>query len=219
MLKGMLLDIDGTLVLSNDAHAHSWVDAFERFGYRVSFDAVRPLIGMGGDKLIRTVVPGLTDESGDGKKIKELRSKIFLDTYAAGVGPAQGARRLIEGLQAGGIKTIVASSSTQEELDALLKAGNLQDILTKSTTSDDADNSKPDPDIVQVALQKLGLAADEVLMLGDTPYDIASARKARIRCVAVRCGGWPDDGLAGAVQIYDDPAAVLEHLAELTAQV
>jgi HAD superfamily hydrolase (TIGR01509 family) len=211
MIRGFLLDIDGTLVLSNDAHAHAWLDAFAEFGYSVAFDEVRHLIGMGGDKLISTLQPELNDHEGVGKQITEARSKIFLKKYASELKPAPGSRELIQALLARDLKLIAASSSKQDELDVLLKAAEVDDLLTEATTSDDADNSKPDPDIVEVALDQLGLSADEALMLGDTPYDIQSAKKAGVKCIAVRCGGWSDSKLHGALAIYDDPADVLAH--------
>jgi HAD superfamily hydrolase (TIGR01509 family) len=216
MLKGVLLDIDGTLVLSNDAHAHAWVEAFSQFGYTVEFDEVRRLIGMGADKLIASVQPGLTDTEGTGKKIKEARSKIFLEKYAPHLQPAPGSRDLIEALQANGLKTIAASSSKSDELSALLKAARVDDLLTQATTSDDVDNSKPDPDIVQVALDKIGVRPDEAIMIGDTPYDIEAAARAGVRCIAVRCGGWEDEELAGAAAIYADPADIAAQIGALT---
>lgn len=211
MIRGILLDIDGTLVLSNDAHAFSWVDAFAQYGYEVAFDTVRPLIGMGGDKLIATVQPELTDSVGVGKKIKEAHSQVFLEKYAPDLKPTPGGRRLLQALLARDLRLIAASSSKQDELDVLLKTAEVDDLLVEATTSDDADNSKPDPDIVDIALDKLGLSADEALMLGDTPYDIQSAKKVGVKCIAVRCGGWPDSKLQGALAIYDDPADVLAH--------
>lgn len=215
MIKGILLDVDGTLVLSNEAHAHSWVDAFAEYGYSVPFDKTLRLVGMGGDKLITELQPELNDESGDGKKIKDLRTEIFLGEYASDLQPAPGARQLVETLHAAGLKTVAASSSKQQELEVLLKAANVGDLLTEATSTDDADNSKPDPDIIQAALHKIGLAADEVILIGDTPYDIESAGKAGIKCIAVRCGGWDDEGLKGAIAVFDDPQELLSSLPAL----
>jgi HAD superfamily hydrolase (TIGR01509 family) len=215
MIRGVLLDIDGTLVLSNDAHAHAWVEAFAQCGYEVAFDEVRWLIGMGGDKLVSKVRPGMSDKEGDGKKITEARSRIFLEKYASELQPAPGARELVLELQSRGLKTIAASSAKSDELQALLKAAGIDDVLKEATTSDDAENSKPDPDIVHVALDKIGLAPEEVIMVGDTHYDVESAAQAGVKCIAVRCGGWPDAKLEGAQAIYDDPAALMAHLADI----
>ncbi|HSH18303.1 MAG TPA: HAD family hydrolase [Candidatus Saccharimonadales bacterium] len=219
MILGVLLDVDGTLVLSNDAHAQSFVDAFAQYGYDVDFAKVRRLIGMGTDKLISTVRPELNEEEGDGKKIKEVRSKIFLEKYAPDLQPAPGSRQLVETLHEYGLRTIVASSSKSDELGVLLKAAQVDDLLTEATTSDDAENSKPDPDIVQVALDKIGLSADEVIMVGDTPYDIQAAGKAGVACIAVRCGGCKNEDLQGALGVYEDPTDLVRNQEEILTVV
>jgi HAD superfamily hydrolase (TIGR01549 family) len=210
MIRGILFDVDGTLVLSNDAHAQAWVEAFAAYGFMVQFDDIRKLIGMGSDKLIDSLFPEMNDEEGIGNQIKERRKELFLEKYAAGLRPAPGARDLVKAVHDTGLKMIAATSAGTKELSILLKAAQVDDLLTEATTSDDADNSKPDPDIVEVALEKICLPADEAVMIGDTPYDIEAASKAGVRCIAVRCGGWDDESLRGAVAIYDDPAAVLK---------
>lgn len=210
-LKGVILDVDGTLVLSNDAHARAWADAFAEYDYEVPFERVRPLIGMGGDKLMPTVAPGLSDEEGVGKQIAERRKQIFRARYAATLSPAPGSRELLLRLREAGLDLAVASSAKADELQTLLKAAQVDDLIGETTTSSDADESKPAPDIVGVALKKLGLHADEVVMLGDTPYDIESATGCGVRVIAVRCGGFSDEQLSGALAIYDDPADALAH--------
>jgi HAD superfamily hydrolase (TIGR01509 family) len=217
MIRGILFDIDGTLLLSNEAHAHAWQDAFAKHGFSVELDALRKLIGMGSDKLIESLFPEMNDEAGVGNAIKDDRTAIFLETYTTGLQPAPGARELVMAVQRAGLKTVAASSASSKELAVLLKAAGVDDLLTEATTSDDVDNSKPDADIVEAALDKIGLPASEVLMIGDTPYDIEAASKAGARCVAVRCGGWHDAALAGAIRIYDDPADVQVHWAEIIA--
>lgn len=212
MIKSILLDVDGTLVLSNHAHAEAWVDAFAMHGYTVDFDTVLGLIGMGGDKLIQRLQPELSEDQGDGKLIKEARQKIFLEQYARDLQSAPGARQLVQELQDRGLQCIVASSAKQDELDVLLKSARVDDLLSEATTSDDAEHSKPDPDIVHVALERIGAEPSETIMIGDTPYDIQAARQAGVKCIALRCGGWNDDGLKEAVAIYDNPADLLAHL-------
>ncbi len=211
MVKGVLLDMDGTLVLSNDAHALAWVEAFAHHGYTIDYEAVRPLIGMGGDKLMPRLVPDLDKNSGPGKAIGEFRTKLFLHKYAPGLQPAPGTRELVQRLQADGFKLIVASSAKDEELEVLLKVAKVDDLLKLSTTSSDTDGSKPEPDIVQAALDKLGMFGQETIMLGDTPYDVEAASASGVPLVAVRCGGFSDQDLAGAEAIYDSPADLLDH--------
>lgn len=208
-IKGVLLDVDGTLVLSNDAHAQAWVEAFAAYGYEISFDRVRPKIGMGGDRIIPTFVPGLNDREGEGKEISEYRRKLIVEDFGSKIFPARGARQLILKMQEAGLKLIIATSAHPEELEILLKAARVNDLLPEATTSSDADSSKPDPDIVRVALNKIELEPGEVVMLGDTPYDIESAGLAGIKVIAMRCGGFADRELSGAIAIYDDPAELL----------
>lgn len=213
-LQGVILDVDGTLVLSNDAHAHAWVDAFAEFGYEVSFEQVRPLIGMGGDQVIPRVMPGLTKDEGDGKAISERRKELIINRYGPKVQPANGTRQLVQHMKDAGLRLIIASSATSQELEILLKVGQVDDLLDEATTSSDAEASKPAPDIVEAALSKLKMQPSQVLMLGDTPYDIQSADAAGVGVIAVRCGGFDDAALAGAKAIYDDPADLLAHYAD-----
>lgn len=212
-IRGVILDVDGTLVLSNDAHARAWVDAFVEHGYDVAYTQVRLLIGMGGDKLLPTVVPGLNEQSGPGKAIAERRKAFFRERYAADLKPAPGGRELILKLRADGLRYIIGSSAKSDELDMLLEAAQVADLIEQATTSSDAEESKPAPDIVGVALGKLGLEPAQVVMLGDTPYDIESAAGCQIGTIAVRCGGFSDEQLRGALAIYNDPRDVLAHYA------
>ncbi len=201
--------MDGTLVLSNDAHAESWVRAFQKFGFEASHDHIRALIGMGGDKLVRAVDTSLDNEKGIGKQISDYRKELFEKEYVENLRPAPGSRKLVERLQGAGYKTVVASSASEQEIEKLLIAAEVNDLLPLTTTSDDAEESKPDPDIVHAALKKAGLPANEVVMIGDTPYDVEAATKAGVRVIAVRCGGWNDADLVGAIAVYDNPAALL----------
>jgi HAD superfamily hydrolase (TIGR01509 family) len=209
MLRGMLLDIDGTLLLSNDAHAQAWVDAFKEFDRDVPFEKIQPLIGMGGDKLVATLAPDLDESEGLGKQITDRRKKIFLEKYAPTLQPAPGGRDLLVHLRDLGLTLTIATSAKNEELAILLKAAQIEDLIHETTTSDDADESKPEPDIVEAALERAGLQADEVLMLGDTPYDVEAAGKAGVGAVVVRCGGHDKD-LGDALGVYDTPADLLE---------
>ena len=211
VVQGVILDVDGTLVLSNDAHAQAYVDAFAEFGYDVEFERIRPLIGMGGDQLIPQIVPELKDEEGKVEAISERRKELIISHYGPPLSPTNGARQLILHMQQAGLQLMIASSATGEEMQVLLKAAQVDDLLKEATTSSDAEASKPAPDIVEVALSKLKMVPDEVLMLGDTPYDIQSASAAGVDVIGLRCGGFDDASLAGAKAIYDDPADVLAH--------
>lgn len=225
MLRGILLDIDGTLLLSNDAHAQAWSDALHDFGYDIPWQRIQPLIGMGGDKLLATLVSGLSTEEGTGKEIADHRQMIFLQRYLPSLKQAPGSRELVAKLRDLGMKRVVATSAKGQELEGLLHAAGIADLVEEETTSDDVEHSKPAPDIVHAALAKGDLRPEESLLIGDTPYDVESASKARVGVVAVRCGGHDDEDLSGALAVYEDPADLLAHLDEspisrqLTARV
>ena len=110
---------------------------------------------------------------------------------------------------------VVATSGTPDPTKALLDRVGVLDMLNGIVTGDDVEESKPDPDIVGAALQKLGLPAEDVHMLGDTPNHVEAARRAGVGPLAVRTGGWSDEGLKGAVRIFDSPADRLTHYAEI----
>src|SRR5687768_14777421 len=211
-LSGVLLDVDGTLVDSNDLHARAWVDAFREFGHDVPYERVRPLIGMGGDNLLPEAA-GLSKEDSPGEELAKRRGAIFKERYLPSVRPFPRVRELLEAMRGAGLELAVASSAQKDELKALLRIAGVEDLIESKTSASDAERSKPDPDIIVAALGRLGCAPAQALMVGDTPYDIEAAGKAGVRTVAFRCGGWDDEGLAGALAVYDSPADLLDRFA------
>jgi len=206
----VIFDIDGTLVDSNDAHAQSWVDTFAEAGYDVPFAVVRPLIGMGADKLLPKTI-GVKHDSKEDKKLIKRRSEIFRKKYLPTLRPLEGSRALVLRVRADGLKAIVATSAKDEELQDLLKAAEVADLMEEKATASDAKRSKPDPDIVEAAIEESGTSPHNLVMIGDTPYDIEAAARAKVRTIAFRSGGWSDADLHGAVEIYDGPADLLVH--------
>jgi len=210
-LRTVLLDVDGTLIDSNDGHARAWVGALRAHGYVIPFEQVRPLIGMGGDKLIPALT-GLDPKSAEAERIGETRSELFLDEELRSLQPTRGARSLLEHLLGVGFELVVATSAKDDEVRALLEQAGVSDLIQLASSADDAERSKPDPDIVQAALRLSGSQAAHSAMLGDTPYDVEAAARARVPAIALRCGGWWDDAaLARATALYDDPADLLAH--------
>ncbi|HEY3254215.1 MAG TPA: HAD family hydrolase [Polyangiaceae bacterium] len=207
-LKAVLLDVDGTLVDSNDAHAQAWLEVFQRNGYPGTFEWVRELIGKGGDKLIPEIT-GLAEDSHEAKRLANERSALFSREYLGQIQPFPRAEALLRRLREQELQLIVASSAKEDELRPLLAVCGALPFVQQQTSSDDAKHSKPDPDIVQVALRKAACSAGEAVMLGDTPYDVQAASKAGVRAVALRSGGHPDEALSGAIAIYDDVADLL----------
>jgi phosphoglycolate phosphatase-like HAD superfamily hydrolase len=205
-----LLDIDGTLVASNDAHARAWVDALREAGFEVPFDRVRPLIGMGADQLLPALSPQLSASTEPGKTIARRRGEIFKERYVATLKPTRGARELLLAFKAGGVARVAATSAKKDELDLLLARAGVADLISAASTADDAPASKPAPDIVQAALRRSAADPATSFLLGDTKYDIAAAAKTGVPTIALRCGGSSDADLAGAAAIYDDPLSLLE---------
>ena len=211
--KVVVLDIDGTLVDSNDEHAHAWVDVGREFGHPIGYDRVRRLIGMGGDKVLPELT-GIEEDTDEGTRIKERRGEIFRERYLPTLRAFPHARELLERFRDDGYTLVVATSASKEDMDALLEQAGIQDLMEEKTSSSDADASKPDPDIVQAALESADARPGDAIMLGDTPYDVEASGRAGVRCVALRCGGWGDDELGGAVAVYDDPADLLARYAD-----
>lgn len=206
--RGVILDVDGTLVDSNAAHTRAWVEAFAEAGHDVPESRVRRLIGMGGDKIVPEIT-GLTEGSAEAERIAKRRGEIFRSRYLPALAPFPCVRELLLRLKQDGLALAVASSAEKEELGTLLRIAGADDLLTGEASSDDAERSKPDPDVVSAALGRLGLCAGEAVMIGDTPYDLEAAARAGLTAIAFRCGGWTDTELAGASAIYDDAADLL----------
>lgn len=212
-LKAVLLDIDGTLMDSNDEHARAWVDALAEFGHAVEYERVRRMIGMGGDKVLPELT-GIEEDTDEGTRIKDRRGEIFRERYLPSLKPFPHAADLLRRFGEAGLTLVVATSASKTDMKGLLKQGGLEDLMDEKTSSSDADASKPDPDIVQAALKRGGCEPGEALMLGDTPYDILAASRAGVRCVALTCGGWSEDELKDAVAVYRDPADLLARFDE-----
>lgn len=210
-IEGLLLDVDGTLVDSNDAHAHAWMDSFSDFGFKPAYKDVRERIGMGGDNLL-PLVAKISIKSKEGQAIDKLRRTIFHERYLKKIKPFHFAQQLLETLNKLNFKLVVASSASEEDLLALLRQTGLYHLIDDYTSSTDVEFSKPNPDIVEVALEKMQLPASKVLMLGDTPYDIDAARKVGVDTIAFTCGGWKAKDLRDAVKIYKDPEDLLHDL-------
>ncbi|HKH43296.1 MAG TPA: HAD family hydrolase [Thermoanaerobaculia bacterium] len=211
--RGILLDMDGTLIDSNDAHARAWYRAFADNGEPVAYDEIRQRIGMGGDNLLPAIL-GIEKESELGSRISERRSEIYRDEYLPGIRPFPGVRPLLERMRETGLRLAIATSSPTEELEPAIDLAGIRDLLEKSTSADDADSSKPDPDILHAALDQLGLRPEDAVMLGDTPYDIAAAGRAGLDVIAFRSGGFSDEDLTGAVALFDGPEDLLKRWEE-----
>jgi HAD superfamily hydrolase (TIGR01509 family) len=206
--RAVILDMDGTLIDSNAAHVQAWVEALRDHGREVSEEDIWPWVGMGGDNLLPAAVR-ISKQSPEGKAIAERRGEIFRSKYLPYLKPFPEVRPLLERMRADGLRLAVATSSPEDEVKKAIAIVGIGDLLEETTSASDAARSKPDPDVVQAALDRLKLTAGEVLMLGDTPYDIQAAGKIGIGVLAFRCGGFGDGDLKDALAIYDDAADLL----------
>ena len=208
-IETVLFDVDGTLTDSNDAHARAWVDALGEAGFTVPFERVRPLIGLGADRLLPELDLGLTAGDEPGATIVKRRREIFLATYLPTVRGLPGSRELLQRLRDDAYRCIVASSASEHELQPLLDIAQVDGLFEHAMKPEEVDASKPAPDIVLAALAWSKTAPERAVMVGDSRYDVEAANKAKVPVIALRCGGSGPRDLEGAAAIFDDPAALL----------
>jgi HAD superfamily hydrolase (TIGR01549 family) len=148
-------------------------------------------------------------------KISRRRSELFQERYLSQVKGFANVRTLFERILADGKKIALASSAQGDELEAYKERAQIADLIDAETSKDDAKRSKPHADIFEAALVRLGHPSpDATMVVGDTPYDIEAARKAGLQAIGVRCGGFSDSSLRGAIALYDNPTDLLAHYAE-----
>ena len=209
---GVLFDVDGTLVDTPYLHAVAWWQAMRRFGYDAPMASVHRAVGMGADKIIEQVLGDRRDKSHDGA-IAGAHTELY-KPYWPQLRPLPGAADLLRACKARGYRVVLASSASEEEVKALRRALDADDAVDVATTGDDAGESKPAPDILQVALERSGLDPERAVFLGDAVWDVYACARVGLPCVAVTCGGTSEGELrdAGAAAVYVDPAAVLADL-------
>jgi HAD superfamily hydrolase (TIGR01509 family) len=213
MIKAVIFDVDGTLIDTVDLHAACWVEALKHYGIEVPFDDIRVQIGKGGDQLLHGLIPPDIIEQ-KGEEIQEFRSDLFKREYMHKARPFPGVRELFEYIRGSGQRAVLASSGTKEEVGQYKEIAGIADLIDDATSSDDAERSKPFPDIFQAALAKLApLGPDEAVVVGDTPYDAEAARKAGLKSVGVLCGGFPEEALrsAGCIAVYEGAADLVRN--------
>jgi HAD superfamily hydrolase (TIGR01509 family) len=196
-----ILDIDGTLVDTNYHHAIAWYRALRQHGFVVPVWQIHRHIGMGGDQVVPALIgEGADEEQGD--SIRAAEKALYL-TFIEEVEPFQGARDLIVDLKARGSTVVLASSAKANELDHYLDLLDVRNLADAWTSSGDVEATKPEPDLVDAALDKAGRDGQAV-MVGDTPWDCEAARKAGVGTIGVLTGGFSEDELrdAGAEPVF-----------------
>ena len=211
MLQAVIFDVDGTIVDSVDLHAEAWRVAFEKFGKTFPFHEIRRQIGKGSDQLL-PVFFSKQELARFGEELDEYRGGLFKKDYLPRVQAFPDVRELLQRLKDDGKQIVLASSAKADELEAYKKIARIDDLIESETSSDDADRSKPYPDIFQAALARLkGVAPENAVVIGDTPYDAEAAFRANLKMIGFLCGGWTEEELrgAGCVAIYRDAEDLL----------
>ena len=210
-VRAVIFDVDGTLVDTVDMHADAWQRALREFGKEVAFEDVRSQIGKGGDQLMPVFLSEAeVDEFGE--RLEKRRGEIFKSEHLPKARAFPKVRELVQRILDDGLQVGLASSAIEEELEHYKELAGVADLIDAATSKDDAEESKPEPDIFAAAVKSLnGPRVEECVVVGDTPYDAIAASKIGIRTIGVLAGGFPESSLReeGAVEIYRDPADLL----------
>jgi HAD superfamily hydrolase (TIGR01509 family) len=210
-IEGAIFDVDGTLIDSVDYHATAWVEALRDYGHVVPFEQVRKQIGKGGDQLMPEFL-SRQELAAYGGDLEAHRGRILKERYLPLMTAFPGVRDLFQRLIADGRQVALASSAKEDELTHYKKVANIYDLIDAETSSDDAERSKPHPDIFQAVLERLpDLNPARAIVIGDTPWDAEAASKVGLRMIGLMCGGWAEDELRryGCIAVYKDPADLL----------
>jgi HAD superfamily hydrolase (TIGR01509 family) len=207
-----VLDIDGTLVDTNYHHAIAWYRAFRQHEIILPIWLIHRHIGMGGDQLVGALTDERTEEE-RGDDIRAAETTLYFQLIDE-VQPMKGSRELIEQLKARGHTVVLASSAKQDEVEHYLDLLQARDLTDDWTTSADVESTKPAPDLVSAALEKVGGSADDAVMVGDTTWDVEAAGKVGVPTLAVRTGGFGVDELteAGAKTVFESVTELCEKL-------
>lgn len=215
-IRGVLFDLDGTLAETNPTHVEAWRRAFAEFGHHIPRDRIARQIGKGGDNLVPALIPEeAADEQGPALRDGHERHFIALAKERR-FQLTPGAVELIQAVRARGLTAALATSSNTDHLAATFASlgTDLRERMDEATTADDAEQSKPAPDLVTAAAGKLGLPPTACVLIGDTPYDGEAAMAVGCRFWGVLTGGFTENDLraAGADDVFRDPADLLARL-------
>jgi HAD superfamily hydrolase (TIGR01509 family) len=212
MRSGVLFDVDGTLVDTTYLHAVSWWEALRQLGADVPMAKIHRAIGMGSDKLLDHLLG--PDRDRDKDEQATTAHDVLYGAWWERLRPLPGATELLKAVAERGLTVVLASSAKEAELDHLRRVVAADDVIAAATSSSDAEQSKPAPDILEAALAQSDVDPQAAVFVGDSVWDVEAAGRLDIPCIGLTCGGTSADELseAGAVAVYDDPAALLAAL-------
>ena len=209
--RAILFDIDGTLVDSNDAHVEAWQRAFAAEGHSFSRAEIHQQVGKGGDNLVPSLLPHADPETI--ARLGQAEGEIYKREYMPKVVPFDGAKQFLGRLAERGHTLVLASSASRVEVDFYIDLLDAEGLLSGTTSKDDVAASKPCADIFVAALELTGCTADYAVVIGDTPYDVVAARRARIDAIALLSGGFERHQLASC-----EPIAIYDNVEQLEAE-
>ncbi len=215
-LRAILFDVDGTLVDSTEAHVEAWVECFRERGHEITAKRIRPEIGRGGELLVREIL-GRDAPKLDVEQLPERESEVFLRIASERrLQLLPGAKRLLETVRARGLRCALASSSSDEQLDALFTSAgiDLRTLGDATTDATDVRHAKPEPDLLHAAAGKIGIAVEHCVYVGDSPHDLLAAELAGMPSIGIAGGAWTREELVerGASSAWRDPAELEQHL-------
>lgn len=221
MIKAIIFDIDGTLVDSVDYHAEAWVKAFKEYGYDFPHDQLRQQIGKGGSFIVGDLLSSSEAEKLE-SDISQYRKQYYQNNLLEKIQPFPKVKELLAAIKADNIKIVLASAARKETIAHYKKLLEIEDLIDGATSTDDVEKSKPEPDIFIAALEQISdLSPQEVIVVGDSPYDAIAGKKVSLSTIGVLCGGFKAETLkeAGCIAIYQDPADLLDHYPQFLEQL
>jgi phosphoglycolate phosphatase-like HAD superfamily hydrolase len=207
--RAVILGLEGVMVDSREAESLSWLVALYDSGHVVRLDLLRELSGMSAGELLH-IATGVRASSAEGRSIIARQEEIFRTWYLPRILPFLGARRLLQRMKADGLRLIVLSSGSTEMAPELLRASGVASLVDDIFAADGEPTDAVLSSIVKSAMARCECTREGIVILGDCPYDVVAARRNGIEAVALRCGGWSDTALEGAVAVYQDHLHLLE---------
>jgi HAD superfamily hydrolase (TIGR01509 family) len=214
--RGVLFDVDGTLIDSSYIHTVSWWGAFRQQGYDVPMASIHRHVGMGGDRLVDSLLPGGRDRALD-PEILASHGALYASHWPS-LRALDGAKDLLAQCHAGGLAVALASSARRKDLEVMKSILDAEAFIDAATSANDAKNSKPAPDILVAALEAIDVQAPDAIYIGDAVWDMQAAAALEIPAIGVTCGGVSAGELrdAGAVEVYEGPRDLLRNLPSST---